>query len=102
MHLRIVRCPKKLDFLSVAVLMAATLFLCSQGREPVFNRTHPTKFLHNSLNFLLIYIDSLFLKNIFFRPFFLGLKASGPAIRKSFTHLVIMAGLFILRDKANS
>lgn len=23
--------PKKLDFLSVAVLMAATLFLCSQG-----------------------------------------------------------------------
>ncbi len=34
--------PKKLDFLSVAVFMAATLFLCGQEAEAVLNRTHPS------------------------------------------------------------
>ena len=34
--------PKKLDFLSVAVLMAATLILCSQEAESVLHRTHPS------------------------------------------------------------
>lgn len=33
--------PPKLGCLSVAVLMTATLFLCSQKTGRVFHRTHP-------------------------------------------------------------
>ena len=47
-----------------------------------------------------LFISSEF--NVFLRPFFLGLKASGPAILKSFTHLTSLAGLLIPCDKANS
>ena len=42
------------------------------------------------------------ISNVFLRPFFLGLKASGPAILKSLTHFTINDGLLIPCDSANS
>ena len=40
--------------------------------------------------------------NDFFLPFFLGPRASYPAILKSFTHFVMSGGLFIPTDNASS
>lgn len=60
---------KKLDILSVAVFMAATLFLYSRGRAPVLNRIHPTKFLFHAISLAFFCADhTLFLAeySIFF------------------------------------
>lgn len=50
---------------------------------------------------MLLVFSYLVESNDFLRPFFFGLKASGPAILKSFTHLVRSAGLLMPCDKAN-
>jgi len=57
----------------------------------------PTEFSSFDTFFFLTY--SIF--NIFFRPFFFGLKASGPAFLKSLTHLAIIEGVLIPCERVN-
>ena len=63
---------------------------CSALVSTGFSPSYLEGFLHSLIS------------NVFLRPFFLGLKASGPAILKSLTHFTINDGLLIPCDSANS
>ena len=51
-----VELPENVKF-DYASLMTATLFLCSQGVEPILNRTHPPKFFFYSFLVVIFYIS---------------------------------------------